>query len=82
MSVSLPPRLEAIVRAKVASGAYRDESEVLSRALELLARYDSEVEARRDALRGMIREGMESGAPQDTDIDALIDELNAKFDRR
>ncbi len=82
MSVSLPPRLEAIVRAKVASGAYRDESEVLSRALDLLARYDSEVKAKRDALRGMIREGMESGAPQDTDIDAFIDELNAKFDRR
>ncbi len=81
MSVSLSPKLEAIVRAKVASGAYRDESEVLKKALELLARYDAEVEAKRDALRGMIREGMESGAPQDTDIDALVDELNAKFDR-
>jgi len=82
MSVSLPPRLEAMVRAKVASGAYRDEGEVLRKALELLARYDAEVEAKRDALRGMICEGIESGAPRDTDIDALVDELNARFDRR
>lgn len=82
MTVSLPPKLEAMVRAKIASGAYRDEGEVLSKALELLARYDAEVEAKREALRGMIREGIESGPTRDTDIDALLDELNAKFDRR
>jgi hypothetical protein len=44
---------------------------VLRKALELLAWYDAEVEAKRDALRGIIREGIESGAPRDTDIDAL-----------
>jgi len=55
--------------------------EVLREALELLAWYDAEVEAKRDALRGIIREGIESGAPRDTDIDALVAELNAKFDR-
>ncbi len=82
MSVYLPPKLQRIVREKVASGAYRDEGEVLRKALELLARYDAEVGAKRDALRGMILEGIESGAPRDTDIDAFIDELNAKLDRR
>ncbi len=81
MSVSLPPKLEAMVRAKIASGAYRDEREVLSKALELLARFDAEVEAKREALRGMIREGIESGPARETDVDALIAELNAKFDR-
>lgn len=82
MSVSLPPKLEALIRAKVASGAYRDESEVVSKALELLARYDSEVAAKRDALREMLREGIESGPSRETNIDSLIDELNARFDRR
>lgn len=78
MTVSLPTKLEVMVRAKIVSGAYRDEGEVLSRALELLARYDAEVQAK----RGMIREGVESGPPRETDIDALLDSLNAKFDRR
>ena len=54
---------------------------MLREALELFAWYDAEVEAKRDALRGIIREGIESGAPRDTDIDALVAELNAKFDR-
>ena len=82
MSVSLPPKLEALIREKVASGAYRDESDVVSKALELLARYESEVGAKRDALREMLREGVASGPPRETNIDLLIDELNAKFDRR
>jgi putative addiction module CopG family antidote len=74
--------LEALIREKVASGAYRDESEVVGKALELLARYEAEVEAKREALRGMIKEGLESGESRETDIDLLIGELNAKFDRR
>lgn len=82
MSVALPPRLEAIIREKVASGAYRDESDVVSKALELLARYKSEVAAKRDALREMLRDGVESGPSRETNINSLIDELNAKFDRR
>ena len=82
MSVWLPPKLEAFIREKVASGAYRDESEVVSKALELLARYEPEVAAKRDTLREMLREGVESGPSRETNIDSLIDDLNAKFDRR
>jgi len=33
MEVQLPPALEAFVRERVASGRYRDESEVMSEAL-------------------------------------------------
>ena len=42
---------------------------------------DAEAEAKVEALRKMIREGIESGPPQETDIDLLIAELNAKFDQ-
>ena len=61
MSVSLPPKLEALIREKVAFGAGA---------------------AKRDTLREMLREGVESGPSRETNIDSLIDELNPKFDQR
>jgi putative addiction module CopG family antidote len=36
MQLQLPPALESLVRDKVASGRYRDETEVVSEALRLL----------------------------------------------
>jgi len=40
MQLQLPPALESLVREKVASGRYRDESEVVSEALRLLESED------------------------------------------
>lgn len=54
MSVTLTPKLEQFVRAKVAAGGYRDEAEVIADALYLLEQRDLD---RRAALIGAIEEG-------------------------
>lgn len=40
MKITLPPGLEAFVKEKVASGHYRDASEVISEALRMLYKDD------------------------------------------
>ena len=40
------------------------------------------LKTKRQALRERLREGIAGGAPQETDIDALVDALNVKLDRR
>lgn len=56
MQLSLPPALEDLVRAKVASGLYRDETDVVSEALRLLDRSDGE-EIDWDKLEFAVAEG-------------------------
>lgn len=48
MNVSLTPRLEALVRRKVASGLYNNASEVIRDALRLLTERDRQAVIRRD----------------------------------
>lgn len=52
MNVEIPPRLEALVREKVASGLYDDASAVVQDALRLL-----DERHRRDRLRAAIAVG-------------------------
>ena len=54
MSVTLTPKLEQFVRAKLAAGGYRDEADVIADALHLLEQRDAD---RRGALIGAIEEG-------------------------
>ena len=57
MTIELSPALEDFVREKVADGAYVDETEVVSSALELLALHDSSPEFRRKMLLAALDEG-------------------------
>jgi len=52
MNVRLTPELEELVKEKIASGNYRDQDDVVARALELLDRQD-----RVDALNAALDEG-------------------------
>jgi putative addiction module CopG family antidote len=77
MVVTLPPELEDLIREMVASGDYRDEGEVISRAILLLEEQD-----RRAALNAAIEEGeadLREGRFIDIDSDeeftAFIDAL-------
>ncbi|MBM3503320.1 MAG: type II toxin-antitoxin system ParD family antitoxin [Alphaproteobacteria bacterium] len=63
MKVSLTPKLEDLVRQKVQSGLYRDESDVVREALRLLQEHD-EVQALKVA---RLREELAKG---DADIEA------------
>jgi putative addiction module CopG family antidote len=54
MNVRLSPEHEALVREKIASGAYRDEAEVIGDALAALNQREEE---RRAALVAALEEG-------------------------
>ncbi len=47
MNVSLAPQLEDMIRRKVAAGAYRDSSEVISEALRQMAQREDEEKLKR-----------------------------------
>jgi antitoxin ParD1/3/4 len=59
MDVTLTPDLEDLVREKVETGLYRDESEVIAEALRLLDRFDRGSEAAESTLRAAIQRGLD-----------------------
>ena len=63
MNVSLSPQLEAMVKAKVASGRYTSASEAVREALRLMGRQDQLRELQLEQLRHEIQNGLTSGEP-------------------
>jgi antitoxin ParD1/3/4 len=61
ISISLPPELVDLVKAKVASGRYSSASEVVGEALRLLERIDPHEGDDIEVLRRAWRRGIESG---------------------
>jgi len=61
MNISLTPRLEEMIREKIASGSYSSASEVVREALRLLELEDQVRSLKLQRLRQDIREGLESG---------------------
>lgn len=58
MNVNLTPELEALVRKKVESGLYNNQSEVVREALRLLGEQDRLRESHIAALQGALVEGL------------------------
>ena len=67
MNVNLTPQLEEMVRSKVESGLYTSASEVVREALRLMNAQDRMREAQLEQLRRDIRDGLDSGAPDNWD---------------
>jgi antitoxin ParD1/3/4 len=63
MNVNLSPQLEAMVKAKVASGLYTSASEVVREALRLMEQQDQLRSLQLQQLRSDIQEGLSSGPP-------------------
>ncbi len=61
MNVNLTPKLEAMVKEKLASGQYRSASEVIREALRLMGEQDQLRAAKLGQLRQAIQDGMRSG---------------------
>jgi len=61
MNVNLSPQLEAMVKAKVASGLYTSASEVVREALRLMGQQDQLSAVRLQELRANIQEGLRIG---------------------
>ena len=58
MNISLPPRLESLIRKKVDSGLYESHSQVIEEALFLLEERDHVRSMRRDRLLEEIAKGI------------------------
>ena len=76
LNVNLTPRLEDMVRRKVADGLYNNASEVIREALRLMEAkdqfHDAQLEALKlEALRDDLREGLASGSAGVLDVDAI-----------
>ena len=65
MNVSLTPELEAYISAKVDTGLYGSQSEVVREGLRLLMERDRLVEARLQELRNEVQEGLEQARDGD-----------------
>jgi antitoxin ParD1/3/4 len=74
MNVNLSPQLEAMVKAKVASGLYTSASEVVREALRLMERQDQLKELQLEQLRQEIQNGLTSGEPMAWNPEAIKDE--------
>ena len=81
MNVSLTPKLEDFVKAKVKTGNYNNASEVIREAVRLLQDRDADRKIELAALRRSIRESEKSGAPVPWNPEA-IKELARKKVRR
>lgn len=78
ISISLPPELVSLIRAKVASGRYSSTSEVVREALRMMERADQREAEERAQLRQAWAEGVvsEDAGPLD------FAELKAEARRR
>jgi antitoxin ParD1/3/4 len=82
VNVSLTPKLESFVKAKVKSGLYNNASEVLREALRLLQARDRAEREQLRHLRTALIAGEKSGPTQPFDLGAFIAELDAEARKR
>ncbi|WP_303831397.1 type II toxin-antitoxin system ParD family antitoxin [Asticcacaulis taihuensis] len=71
LNVNLTPKLEDMVRQKVAGGLYNNASEVVRDALRLMEARDRLQLAQIEALRQDIAVGLESGPAEELDIEDI-----------
>ena len=76
-SYTLGDRFEGFVKQLVASGRYASASEVLRDGLRLLEEQESLRQAKLDALRRDINEGLDSGPSEPLDMEAIMTEARA-----
>jgi|HubBroStandDraft_5_1064220.scaffolds.fasta_scaffold302754_2 antitoxin ParD1/3/4 len=80
MDVRLSPDLEDIVREKVATGHYRDESDVVAEALRLLDRVEQQGSVADAALAVAVQRGVEDYEAGRYTVINNLEELEAFFE--
>lgn len=71
MNISLTPKLEGYIKAKVKTGDYNNASEVIREAVRLLQERDAERKVELAALKRLLREGESSGPPVPWDPEVI-----------
>jgi antitoxin ParD1/3/4 len=82
MNISLTPKLEGFVKAKVKTGDYNNASEVIREALRVLQEREADRKIQLRALKRLIREGEESGAPVVWEPEVIKDKARARTRKR
>lgn len=82
MNISLTEQLKRFISEQVESGAYHSASEVVRDGLRLLAERRKTEELKLVALRAALREGIDSGPAEPFDMEAIIAEARAGYQRR
>jgi antitoxin ParD1/3/4 len=79
MNVSLTPKLEGYVKAKVKTGDYNNASEVVREALRLLQREEEAVRERKVArLRKALQAGIDGPDAEEFDIKKVVRRLKKR----
>ncbi len=79
MNVSLTPKLEGFVKAKVKTGDYNNASEVVREALRLLQREEEALQERKAArLRKSLKSGLEGPDATNFDIEKVVRRLKSR----
>jgi antitoxin ParD1/3/4 len=82
LNISLTPKLEGFVKAKVKTGDYNNASEVIREALRVLQEREADRKVQLSALRKLIRDGEESGAPIPWNPEEIKEKARAKAGKR
>lgn len=82
VNISLTEQLVRFISEQVESGAYQSASEVVRDGLRLLAERRKTEELKLAALRAAIREGLDSGPAEPHDMEVIIAEARAGYQRR
>jgi Arc/MetJ-type ribon-helix-helix transcriptional regulator len=80
MTMQLPSDVQAIIQAKLASGEFATEAEVVAAGVRLLEQEDAERARQTDRLQGMLQEAVneiERGEFQD--VDEAFDEVEVEL---
>jgi antitoxin ParD1/3/4 len=82
MNISLTPKLEGFVKAKVKTGDYNNASEVIREALRVLQEREADRKVQLRALKRLIREGEDSGAAVAWEPEVIKDKARARMRKR
>lgn len=82
MNISLTPKLEGFVKAKVRTGDYNNASEVIREALRVMQEREGDRKIQLGALKKLIREGEESGKPLPWDPEEVKEKARARAGKR
>ena len=83
MTISLPPEIQALVDAQVASGAYPSTTAFVTAAIELLADRERKREEQTVKLRALLQEAVdEADRGELLDCDEVFDEVLRELDEQ
>ena len=77
---TVTPELASFVDELVDSGRFSSQSEAVRAALRLLEDKERLKDAKHEALREKIQEGLESGEPEEWDIEEFLENARTRFD--